>query len=99
MRTADFDYYAMEYFGLDRPEARELLLRFEESGGTIRGVDADDKDFWADLAQSDAFDEVLGEYEEPERYPLDSYFPDDDYIDAGEEWEMTAETDDFYGER
>ena len=93
MRVTDFDYYAREYFGLDKPEARELLLQFEESGGTIRGVDATDKDFWADLAHSDAFDTVIEEqeYEPEERWSLDPYFPDDEYLEPDIEWEMTAE--------
>ena|SRR5690349_3963923 len=100
MRTADFDYFAMEYFGFERPEARELLLRFEESGGTIRGVDAEDRNFWADLSRSDAFAELIEEqeYEEPEQYALDSRFPDDAYLDPGEEWELTAESIEGYGD-
>ncbi len=33
------------------------------------------------------------EYEEEieEEYPLDPFFPDDDYLDADELWELTAE--------
>jgi hypothetical protein len=97
MRYADFEYHAMEYFGLTGDEVAMLLDAIQAAGGTIRGVDEDDKDFWA--SASFELDDILEEYEEPERYPLDSYFPDDDYIDAGEEWEMTAEMDDFYSER
>lgn len=37
-------------------------------------------------------EEAEAEYEEEEeQYPLDPFFPDDDYLDAGELWELTAE--------
>ena len=92
MRYADFEYHAMEYFGLTGDEVAVLLDGIEAAGGTIRGVDADDKSFWADVANSDVLDEALGiegeEYEE--MYDLDPRFPDDDYLDPGEEWEITA---------
>lgn len=100
MRYADFEYHAMEYFGLTGDEVAVLLDGIEAAGGTIRGVDEDDRSFWADLSQSDALDDALGiepeEYEE--MYDLDPYFPDDDYLDAGVEWEMTAESIEGYGE-
>ncbi len=99
MRYADFEYHAMEYFGFTGDEVAALLDAIQADGETIRGVDADSRAFWTYVASLDVIEDLAGEYEEPERYPLDSYFPDDDYIDAGEEWEMTAEMDDFYSER
>ena len=98
MRYADFAYHAAEYFGFTGDEVAALLDAIEAEGGTILGVDENDRQFWGQVADLDVIDEIIGEYEEPERYPLDSRFPDDDYLDAGEEWEVTAESIEGYGD-
>jgi hypothetical protein len=98
MRYRDFEYHAAEYFGLTGDEVAALVDAIEAEGGTIRGVDEDDRSFWLDVAQMDVVEELVGEYDEPEQYPLDSRFPDDDYLDAGEEWEVTAESIEGYGD-
>ncbi len=87
MRYADFEYHALEYFGLVGDEVAALL---DSMGESLRGVDEDDRAFWE--RATDALDDVLDvdEYEE-EGWPLDPYFPDDEYLDAGELWELTAE--------
>jgi len=94
MRYADFEYHALEYFGLVGDEVATLL---DLLGGSVRGIAEDDEDFW--VQASEALDsEALGLFEIDEPYALDSLFPDDEYLDPYEEWEMTAESIEGYGE-
>lgn len=93
MRYADFEYHAMEYFGLTGDEAAMLLDSIQAQGGSLRGEDADDQTFWVQ-ASGALTDDILGIYHE---YDLDPNFPDDEYLSAGDEWEMTAESEEGYG--
>lgn len=97
MSFRDFYADAQEIFGLDRDEARELFQELKEVGFDP----ANDRDdlLWevaSDLLESTVF--VVEAEEEPEYeqgdayeespYDLDPYWPDDEYLDAGEEWEV-----------
>ena len=84
MRYRDFERDAAEYFGLNKSEAALLSLEMVEAGFDTRGWKRDDPLFW-DIAA----DLVVVEPEE--EWPLDPTFPDDDYLDADEEWELTAD--------
>lgn len=105
MRFKDFESLAAEYFGIEPGgEARDFADAIEASGQPLRGVDTDDSEFWIHAADVlDAFvepyyDEAI--HEPIERYPLDRHFPGgDEYLEAGIEWEMTAESEEGYGER
>ena len=84
----DFAEDARDHFGLNAQEAAELLERLEEEGFDL--YDDSLKD-WGPEA-FDALDDIIDfdQYEESE-FELDPYFPDDDWLDAGVEWELTAE--------
>jgi len=87
MRYRDFERDARDYFGLDKNEAVILAARMSEAGFDTREWRRDDPLFWdiaADLAE-------IAPEEEEEEWPLDPMFPDDDYLDADEEWELTAD--------
>lgn len=97
MRFRDFEDRAAEFFGIEPGgEARDFAAALEADGLTLRGVDPDDRDFW--IAASDSIDAFV-EAPELERYPLDPYFPHDAYLDPDIEWEMTAESEEGYGEQ
>lgn len=98
MRYADFEYHAMEYFGFTGDEVAALLDGLQQDGVTIRGVAEDDMEFWSSVSDSAAFDTLLEVSDAWEDYPLDPRFPHDEYLDAGDEWELTAEAAEGYGE-
>jgi hypothetical protein len=91
--ASDFDDFvddAADLFGLDPDEATDLLERLEEDGFTVGD---DDLSGWMPEA-FDLLDEItdLSEFEEPWwDEELDPDFPDDDWLDPYEEWEITAE--------
>lgn len=86
----DFAEDAREHFGLNEQEAADLLDALE-----AEGFDAEDEsladwmpeafDALDDITDLEAYDEDWWDYD------LDPYFPDDDWLEAGEEWEVTAE--------
>ncbi len=104
MTFDEFEETAQELFGLDAGEARDFADTLEAAGLFPEEADADDREFWE--VASEFVDEFVGlepeeiYYEAPEMYPLDYSFPGgDEYLDADVEWEMTAESDEGYGER
>lgn len=105
MRFSDFESTAADLFGFDAGEARDFADVLESAGLSPDDYRKGDSEFW-EIA-SEFIDEFVGlepeeiyEYERPEMYPLDRHFPGgDEYLDAGVEWEMTAESDPGYGER
>lgn len=89
----DFDDFAEDaatLFGLNQQEAADLLDRLEEEGFDL---EEDVLQGW----MPEAFEELdditdLEQYDEPWwDESLDPTFPDDDWIDEGEEWELSAE--------
>lgn len=90
---ADFSEFAADardLFGLDDGESADLLDQLEEEGFD---VEEDVLQDWMPEA-FDALDDItdLGAYEESWwEFELDPHFPDDAWLDAGEEWEITAE--------
>lgn len=68
--------------------ADEIADMLDDAGLVLEEWDADDPVFW----------EIAAELAELEMYALDPHFPNDDYLDAGEEWELTAESEEGYGE-
>lgn len=88
----DFADDAANLFGLDHHEAANLLDALED-----QGFEAEDElRDWMPEAY-DLLDDItdLSEYEEEWwDEELDPGFPDDDWLDPYEEWEITAE----YGE-
>jgi hypothetical protein len=95
MRFRDFEDTAQELFGFDKGEAREFAAILDEAGLKPELYDADDAEYW-ELA-ADFTDEFF-EDETDEVYPLDPFFPDDDYLYAGDEMELTAESEEGYGD-
>lgn len=95
MTFDEFDDTARELFGLEPWESADLAERLVAEGVDLDVLDADNEHWWGYVADSEALGEVMGEdFQEDmdyERYTLDPYFPDDDYLDPGEFWEMTAE--------
>lgn len=91
MRYGDFEETATDLFGLRGDELAELADAMDAAGLPLEAVDAEDVLFW-EIA-SDALD-----FSDVEQYDLDPRFPGDDYLDAGIEWEMTAESDEGYGD-
>lgn len=90
MRYRDYERDAREYLGLNKSEAALLSLEMAEAGFDTRHWKRGDPLFW-EIALD------LVEYGPMEEFPLDPTFPDDDYLDAGEEWEMTADYEDMDG--
>lgn len=93
---SDFDDFAddaADLFGLNRPEAEDLLDRL------LADTDFDPhEDVLADY-MPEAFEELgdtgffdTEDYDhEDEGYDLDPDFPDDDWLDVGDIWELSAE--------
>jgi hypothetical protein len=85
----DFDDFAEEaetLFGLNQHESADLLESLEEEGFDL---EEDSLSEWGEEA-SDLID--FSEYEEDWMdYELDPDFPDDGWIEEGEEWEITAD--------
>lgn len=55
-------------------------------------VSLDEESRAADEYMMELLEQVVEEYEEEEEmYPLDPFFPDDEYLDPGELWELSAE--------
>lgn len=87
---SDFDDFAVDaanLFGLNEHEAADLLDRLEDDHGF--NVEEDDlRDF-----MPDAFEELSDDYFETDDfgYELDPDFPDDDWLDAGDVWEISAD--------
>lgn len=87
-RFDDFVLDARDLFGLNESEATDLAEMLED-----RGYDINEHD-WSDFGEdaADLLSDIIDfdEYDD-ELEPLDPYFPDDAYLDAGEEWEITAD--------
>jgi hypothetical protein len=92
MIFSEFEETAQELFGFDAGESRAFANQLDEAGLSPEYYDADDTEFWEVAADftDDFFDEEL--------YPLDPFFPDDDYMDADVEMELTAESEEGYGD-
>lgn len=89
MTFDEFETTASELFGLEAGEVRDFADVLDAAGLPFEGFDVDDRQYW-EIA-SDLTDEFYEDIEVAERYPLDRYFPDDDYLDPGDLWEFTAE--------
>lgn len=98
MTFDEFEDTARELFGFDAGESRDFADTLEAAGLFPAEADADDRTFW-EIA-SELTDEFFEDVELPEEemYPLDPRFPGDEYMEAGIEWEMTAESIEGYGE-
>jgi hypothetical protein len=85
----DFAEDAATHFGLNAQEAADLLEHLEEQGFDL---DDDRLTDWGPEAV-EALDDIIewDDYGEFSEFELDPYFPDDDWLDAGVEWELTAE--------
>lgn len=91
MRYRDFERDVKEYFGLNKSEAALLSFEMTEAGfNPTEGWKRDDPLFWEIAVE-------LVEFGPLEEFPLDPTFPKDDYLDPGEEWEMTADYEDPNG--
>jgi hypothetical protein len=92
VRYEEFEQHAAEFFGIEPGgEARDFAETLEAAGLDYTEVSGRDRDFW-EIA-SELTDEYYEDVELPEpeeRYPLDPYWPDDDYLDPYEEWEITV---------
>lgn len=93
MISQEFEGTARDIFGLDRAEAATLAGDMDAAGFSFEEWDADDPLFWE--VASDVADEF---FEDVEMYDLDPYFPGDDYLDPGVEMELTAESEEGYGD-
>lgn len=91
MTFDEFEYTAAELLGIEPGgEARDFADTMEAAGLPYEAFDVTDKFFWEiGVDAADPYYEAI-EDELPEDYPLDPRFPDDDYLDPGEEWEITA---------
>lgn len=88
-RFDDFAETAREVFGLNEGEATDLLESLERD----HGFDLDEDTLFDYGGEAtDYLDDIIGYEDDLEA--LDPRFPDDDYLDAGQEWEITAD----YGE-
>lgn len=92
MRYETFERKTEELFGFDKGQTAELATILDEAGLRLEEWDARSKDFW-ELAA-----EFTDEFFQEEEFPLDPYFPGDEYLDAGDEFELTAESIEGYGE-
>jgi hypothetical protein len=105
MRLRDFEDRAADLFGYDIPEARELLVALEDRGYDLRDISDRSRNVWADAAdivlerieeeEKEEVEEDYGEEESP--YSLDDSWPDDDWLDAGDEWELTGTYEEVAG--
>lgn len=96
MTYDEFESVAAELLGIEPGgEARDFADVMDAAGLPFDAFDADDRFFW-EIA-SDAAEPYFEEYEEEvgERWPLDRRFPDDEYLDPGFEWEITATYDEM----
>ena len=91
MTFDEFADTAADLFGFDVTEANELASRLDDAGLELESYDADDADYWADVA--DAID--TDDFEDDE---LDPFFPGDEWLEPDIEWEMTAESEEGYGD-
>jgi hypothetical protein len=85
--AGDFDNFADDaanLFGLTQQEAASLLDDLE-----AEGFDAGE-DTLRDW-MPEAFDLLTPLWDDYSEWELDPSFPDDDWLDAGEEWELTAD--------
>ncbi len=80
----DFAEDAADLFGLDERESAALLEELEGDG-----FDPED-DVLADWVE-EAYDHLEDVSDDFSPYDLDPYFPDDDWLDAGDTWEVTAD--------
>jgi hypothetical protein len=87
---------AEELFGIRGSEVDNLLEALEEQGYDIEDLSplsrawGDAADLLGDVLGEDYIEEGESSIEEGEEspYDLDPFWPDDDYLDAGEEWEL-----------
>lgn len=92
MTYEQFESAASELFGLEPYEIAVLAEQLVASGYDLDEISVRDKDFWAEASDFEAVDMALADVEDvPERYALDRYFPDDEYLDPGDVWEVSAE--------
>lgn len=92
--SAAFDRFAddaLEHFGLNEEESADLLDALDlqgfdpYEGDRLRDWMPEAFDVLDDITDLDQYDEGWWEYD------LDPYFPEDDWLEAGVEWELTAE--------
>lgn len=95
MKYSTFESHAEEYFGFDKGQSAELAHILDSAGLNLEEWSVRSKDFW-ELA-SEFIDPFLEEAE-PEQYALDPMFPGDEYLDADDEFELTAESVEGYGD-
>lgn len=100
MRFRDFEDTARDLFGLEPGEVRDLADALDAAGFDYKQWDADEPLVWeiaADILDFDAMVEDMPHepYDMPrrERWALDPSFIGDEYLDAGVEWELTAESE------
>ena len=87
--SAAFDQFAedaAELFGLNGHEAADLLDSLEEQGFDYRDDELAD---W----MPEAYDALGPLWDEMGDYPG---YDDDEYLDAGETWELTAESEEYF---
>jgi hypothetical protein len=91
MTFDEFADTAADLFGFDVTEANTLASQLDDAGLDLESYDADDAEYWADV--SDALGEEDFEVDE-----LDPFFPGDEWLEPDIEWEMTAESEEGYGD-
>lgn len=102
MTFDEFEDTARELFGFDAGEARDFAETLEAGGLFLEEADAGDREFWE--VATEFIDPYVEDYytetedDDGELYPLDPSWPDDEYLEPDIEWEMTAESDEGYGE-
>jgi hypothetical protein len=85
----EFEDTARELFGFSDSEIADLATQLDDAELSLEAFDVGDQDYWALV--SDAAEEEFEDVDVEERWTLDRYFPDDDYLDPGDVWEVTAE--------
>ena len=94
MTYDEFEYSAAELLGIEPGgEARDFAEAMDAAGFPLEEFDVDDKLFWE--IGVDVAEPYYEDVEPEERWPLDPRFPDDEYLDAGIEWEITATYDEM----
>lgn len=99
MTYDEFEDTAAALFGLDPYEAAVLAEQMVADGYDLDRTAAESERFWSAASEYEAVDVALADVELPEeepgieveRYRLDSRFPDDDWLDPGDVWEISAE--------